>query len=150
MESAGHLRENSDAYFDRAKAAMSWWDSLQPKPTQKGDRAALSKLRRAMPLEAMAQESTVRLFYRLGYSAEERSRLPRVATLACVLAHVREHDQTVKFANAVGRKTVEDKDSALLKPLRFQRLLAAESDTGVPGGWTRLRTFCPGSGCGWL
>ena len=135
MEMQEHLPEITAEPFDRYKAALSWWKSLQPEPTQKGDRAALSRLRRATPLDAMAQEATLLLYRRLDY--HNPVRLHRVATLACILAHVREHTGAIKFANAIGRTSLADADSALLKPLRFDRLKSAQSEDEIARNFRR-------------
>lgn len=119
-------------------AARAWWQALQPTrpdgtPNPESDRGALARLRRAESLaEAMAEGATLRLYTGLGLPREEAERwLPRVAVLAHVLAHVRadeppgENGWRRSAIAAVGRRSMEDRDSAALKPIRFRRLLAA-------------------------
>jgi CRISPR system Cascade subunit CasB len=105
--------------------AKAWWNALQP-GTPTADRAALARLRRATTADAMAHEATIELFHHLGYDNRNYKKLPRVATLACILAHVREHNPGLKFANAIGRSSLDDADSAALKPIRFQGLVTAD------------------------
>jgi CRISPR system Cascade subunit CasB len=103
--------------------ALAWWQDLQR------GRGGVARLKRAMPTDAMMLEPTLRLFTWLGYT--KRLKLPRVATLACVLASVREHAPGQRFANTIGRKTLDDAESAKLKPLRFQRLVTAASEDEI-------------------
>ena len=131
--------------FDaRAKAALLWWQDLQPSGTQRGDRAALARLRRAAPRDAMAQEATLALFKRMQYAAADFDTLPRVATLACTLAHVRKNADNKKFASAIGRSSFEDAKSAAMKPLRFQRLVAAEGEDEIARGFRRAVALIDG------
>jgi CRISPR system Cascade subunit CasB len=109
--------------------ALGWWQDLQD------DRGAVARLKRAMPMDAMLLEPTLRLFRRLGLT--ERLKLPRVATLACVLASVRTHDASRRFANAIGRKTMDDEEGAKLKPLRFQRLMTAADEDEIVRAFRR-------------
>jgi CRISPR system Cascade subunit CasB len=121
-------------------AARRWWVELQPTgpdgtPNRDGDRGALARLRRAESLaESMAEGATLRLYTALGLPREEmevRRWLPQVAVLAHVLAHVRADEPPGEGGcrrsaiAAVGRRSMDDKDSAALKPIRFRRLLAA-------------------------
>lgn len=127
----------------RSRSAYLWWCALQPdaETGRAGDRAALARLRRASPLEALAMEPVIQLFGKLGYRTPEDARrhLPRLATLACILAHIRpdQHRDGVRFGRAIGRERGEDAESAPLKPLRFQRLLAAETDEEIARGFIR-------------
>jgi CRISPR system Cascade subunit CasB len=130
--------------LNRGRAARDWWRSLQPRRSDdtgapkaggdRGDPAALARLRRASTVaEAMAEEATLDLFWRLGLTRADTARLPRVAVIAMVLAHVREDnehdgDERRSAIQAVGRKTLEDEDSAKMSPLRFRRLLACRDD----------------------
>jgi CRISPR system Cascade subunit CasB len=116
--------------------AKAWWNALQP-GTPTADRAALARLRRASPGNAMAHEATISLFRDLGYDKENYKKLPRVATLACILAHVRDHDPTTKFAKVIGRTSLEDEDSAALKPIRFQGLILAETEDEIARAFRR-------------
>lgn len=128
------------------RVAREWWRSLQPRRSDdtgalktggdRGDPAALARLRRASTVaEAMAEEATLDLFRRLGLTRADTdvARLPRVAVIAMVLAHVREdreHEGEWRRSaiQAVGRKTLEDTDSVKMSPLRFRRLLACRDD----------------------
>ena len=106
--------------------AVPWWRELQPDPdkNRRGDRAALARLRRCATVsEAMGEEATVGLFRRVGASGA--SDLPAVALAAAVLAHVRE-DRPGSVARAVGPKQPDQPDTAILKPLRFRRLMEAD------------------------
>lgn len=126
-----------------ANAVRDWWQSLQPQRPDgernpMADRGALARLRRAASLaEAMAEEATLDLWRRLPGDLRERRRLPRVALIAHVLAHVREDDGRPAIA-AVGRARADDEDSAALKPIRFRRLLAAREDEELMREMRRL------------
>ena len=105
-------------------AAAAWWRDLQPDPAnqQKGDRGALARLRRCASVSAAMQEaSTIRLFQRVGGTTP--ADLPAVALAAATLAHVREDVPGLTVARAIGPQSVESPETALLKPLRFRRLL---------------------------
>lgn len=146
---------NARAYPERKKMeaeARRWWQDLQPKARSnlngepagephafgrargRGDPAALARLRRASSAaEAMAEEATLDLFHRLGLGQAEYRRLPRIAVIAMVLAHVREDVPPgpagrQSAIGAVGRASLDDADSAAMKPLRFRRLLACRDD----------------------
>jgi len=105
--------------------AAAWWRDLQPTPEQKGDRGALARLRRcASVAEAMQERATVQLFQRV--RATGPADLTPVALTAAVLAHVREDLPNVTVARAVGPPSPEKPEDALLKPMRFRRLLEAD------------------------
>lgn len=129
-------------FVEAADAAVKWWRGLQPdhqrgNPQERGgDRAALARLRRAGTLaEVMAEEAAVDLWRRLG--GGDVQRLKRIAVIAHVLAHVREHDEQ-RAIRRVGRQSYGDADSAKLKPLRFRRLLAAREDDELMREMRRL------------
>jgi CRISPR system Cascade subunit CasB len=136
------LEQRGGGFDNAATLAIAWWRALQPdegraRPQDRsGDRAALARLRRAGSLaEAMAEEATIDLWRRL--AAGEHRRLARIATIAHVLAHVREHvDQTAM--RRVGRQRFGDEESAKLKPLRFRRVLAARDDEELMREMRRL------------
>jgi CRISPR system Cascade subunit CasB len=117
----------SAPWWTRARA---WWEELQPANERggHGDRGALARLRRADVVGAIAEEATLALFRRLGY--RDPQRLPRVATLAHVLAHVREDDGR-PFGRAIGRASFEDAKSAAMSDLRFRRLVAATGEEEI-------------------
>lgn len=109
---------------DAAAAAFTWWAELQPDPARKrpGDRAALARLRRCATLaEAMQEPAAVLLFRRLGSTGPRD--LPHAALAAAVLAHVREDRPGTTVARLVGPASLETPETAVLKPLRFRRLM---------------------------
>lgn len=119
---------------DLGDTARKWWRSLQDEDAQghakAGNRAALARLRRASAAGAMTEAATLDLFAALGYGSHESRRLPRVATLAVLLAHVRENVHE-PFGRAIGRTTLSEADSALLKPMRFKALAAADGEEEI-------------------
>jgi CRISPR system Cascade subunit CasB len=128
--------------------ARAWWRDLQPQShegqPQAGDRAALARLRRcATPADAMIEEATLALFRRLGLGPADVGRLPRVALIAMVLAHVRANAEGEPAARAVGRASLEDAESARMSALRFRRLLAARQDDELAQQMRRLVTLAP-------
>jgi CRISPR system Cascade subunit CasB len=131
---------------DGAKA-REWWERLQPSKNSDehargGDRAALARLRRcATWMEAAAEAETALLFRRTGLGDEMR--LPRVAVLAVVLAHVRS-DETLKIASSIGPQG-GDEAAALLSPLRLRRLLTTEGDDALLTAFRRLVALKGGS-----
>lgn len=110
--------------------AVSWWRGLQPgrpdgshNPT--GDRAALAILRRADLLAAMEEPATFALFR--GLRCSEPDDLPRVALCAAVLAGVRE-DRPEHPARSLGAQYGKPPEEAPMKPLRFRRLMEADTN----------------------
>ena len=126
---------------DVGSVARRWWWSLQPDAATRrpGERAALSRLRRATPLDAVMQEATLRLFGDLRRVRPDLSRdhLPRVATLASLLAQIREDDRRTPFGRAIGRSDFNNADSAALKPLRFERLIVADGEEEIARAFRR-------------
>lgn len=121
-------------YAEQAAAASTWLATLRPREISgaliPGDRAALARLRRATSvMEAAAEPATADLYKKLGlrYPAHD---LARAATVAAVLAHVREPSQE-KIARAIGTPRVGDESTALVTPLRLKRLLAAREPDDV-------------------
>ena len=107
-----------------ASIAYEWWRSLNPtEGLQSGrHRAALARMRHAASLiEVMHEPEALRLVARLPRSPD------RAATLAGVLAYVRETDER-RVARAIGRTTMDDDQSALLSEARFRRLLQVNED----------------------
>ena len=107
-------------------AAAAWWRALQPDPPRhNGDRATLARLRRCATIaEAMNDAGTMALFRACG--ADQPDDLVRVALTAAVLAHVREDRREVTVARQIGPQGgPEVVETALVKPLRFQRLMTA-------------------------
>ena len=109
-------------------ATIAWWRDLQPDPNRNrtGDRAGLARLRRcATVAEAMQDPITISLFQRCGGTGPWH--LPAAGLAAAVLAHVREDDrENPRIARRVGPDNTDKPETALLKPLRFRRLLEAE------------------------
>ena len=114
-----------------ADLAAAWWRRLQPNrangernPTS--DRAALAQLRRCGGInEAMQMPATMDLFRSLGW--HDPAYLPKVALTAAVLASVREAGRG-RFARAVGPTGPSEPDTALVKPLRFRRLMESQTE----------------------
>ncbi len=116
----------------RYAAAVVWWQRLQPSSPGEhryrgGDRAALAKLRRcATVTEAMQEPASIELFRDLGFTRWEH--LPAAALAAAVLASVREEaPHFPSFARAVGPTDMSAPETALVKPLRFRRLIEADT-----------------------
>lgn len=111
------------------KIALGWWARLRPDPAngRKGDTGTLARLRRADLVAAAMEPETVALYRRLAplLDVKGEDALTRTALIAAVLAHVREHNP-VAVARALGPKSSED--DAVLKPLRFRRLLSTLGD----------------------
>ena len=105
-----------------AKIASDWWHCLASRdgPRLGQRRAALARMRRAAtPVEVMQEPEALRLVARLP------RRPDRVAVLAGVLAFVRETDER-SIARTIGRKTLDDDESALVSEGRFRRLLQVQ------------------------
>lgn len=114
---------------DYGERARDWWRELQQ------DTGARARLRRChTPGEALLYPNTFSLMQRLGWRGQ---RGERVAALAAVLAHVREDDSR-PVARAIGRKTLKDEDSALLKEGRFRRLMTVRDADELQTAMTRL------------
>lgn len=141
---SGATQTGAGRFARAAGIALAWWRDLQP-DEEGGDRAALARLRRAATLtEAMAEAATIDLWRRLvscdpahRTTACDLDLLPRVAAIAHVLAHARENtEQTVM--RRVGRERYGDAEGAILKPIRFRRLLAARADDELMREMRRL------------
>jgi CRISPR system Cascade subunit CasB len=114
---------------EQASAAVRWWRGLQPNTTTgerniTADRAALARLRRADLLAAMGEPATFDLFRKLGRTQPDD--LPDVALCAAVLAGVRE-ERHEHPARTLGPPSFETVEQALMKPLRFRRLIEADT-----------------------
>lgn len=124
----------------RGASAREWWRELRGNRDagDPGDRAALARLRRcASPTEAMAEAATLQLYRRLGYQPKEAGhRLPTVAVLAMVLAHVRD-DGPHHPMRTVGLQSVQD-DNPKLKPIRFRHLMTVADDDDLAREMRRL------------
>jgi CRISPR system Cascade subunit CasB len=123
----------------RGAIALSWWSILQPdhEGGRKGDTGALARLRRATPLDAMTEEVTVHLHRRF---ESNRDAFARTAMIACVLAHVREHDPLWRVARAAGRLAGQAPGEVKyrLSPLRFRRLLTIRGEDDCVIAFRRL------------
>lgn len=122
----------SDAAWTPGPAdhALYWWRDLQDmrdgRPNPKADRAALARLRRAEPSDALTDDAVMELYRRMFGLAFRADRMVLAVRLALVLAHVRQ-EAKAPFGKALG----EGGEAAPLKPLRFKRLLQADSDDEV-------------------
>ena len=116
-------------YATEADAAWQWWNSLRPgeQTWQRGDRAALAKLRRASSiLDAAAEPATADLFKKLGFERRFAERdLRRAALVAAALAHIRDDNKRETLARAIGTPRGGADTTELVTPLRLKRLIAA-------------------------
>jgi CRISPR system Cascade subunit CasB len=118
-------------FHEAAPAARAWWQAMQPDPEKNrpGDRAALAKLRRCATIAEAMQEPAALLLFR-AVKATRSDDLPIIGLTAAVLAHVRSDGPTDKprmtVARQVGPDSLEKPKTALLKPLRFRRLMEAD------------------------
>lgn len=127
-------------------AAASWWREMQPDLTKgrPGDRAALARLRRCSTVaEAMQDPATISMFRRCG--ATGPNDLPAIGLAAAVLAHVRQDQRLQKVARQVGPESPEKPETALLKPLRFRRLMEATTDDERLAAFRRLIALADGT-----
>ena len=105
-----------------ASIAYAWWRSLNPRrlPQTGRQRAALARMRRAdAPIDVMQEPEALRLVASIPRDPA------RVATLAGVLAWVRETDDR-RVARAIGHATLDDHRPAVLSQGRFRHLLQAD------------------------
>jgi CRISPR system Cascade subunit CasB len=114
---------------EQAQEATKWWRGLQPYFSNgyrnpQADRGALAHLRRADLLEAMQEPQTFALFTSLGMRRPEE--LPNAALCAAVLANVRE-DRPEHPARTLGPPSSSLIEQAIMKPLRFRRLIEADT-----------------------
>lgn len=102
--------------------AHDWWVRL--KDPSGRHRAALARMRRAhTTIDVIQEPEALRLIAQL---RPFRVNDDRVATLAGVLALVRENDE-LRVARAVGRRSFDEDQSAQLSEARFRRLMQTES-----------------------
>jgi CRISPR system Cascade subunit CasB len=128
-----------------AAAAFTWWEAMVPDPARQraGDRGALARLRRcASVAEAMQQPETISLFQRCR-ATDERD-LVAIALAAAVLAHVRQDLPGAPVARQLGPESPERPETALLKPLRFRRLLEASEPDDCLAAFRRLVALANG------
>ncbi|PZP45737.1 MAG: type I-E CRISPR-associated protein Cse2/CasB [Azospirillum brasilense] len=111
---------------DKVSAAVAWWRDLQPDPPRRaGDRGALARLRRCGSVaDAMNEPATIDLARRC--NVRHPDALVEVALTAAVLAHLRKDRPELRVARQIGPQDgPEALETALMKPLRFQRLMTA-------------------------
>lgn len=128
-----------------ADGAIAWWTALTPEPAanRKGDRAALARLRRCASIaEAMQEPATIELFRRCG--ADDPADLPIAALAAATLAHLRADRPGPPVARQLGPESPDKPETALLKPLRFRRLLEAETPEEALPAFRRLLSLAGG------
>jgi CRISPR system Cascade subunit CasB len=105
-----------------------WWRRMQPlrngAPNPTADRAALARLRRADLFGVMQDPATFVLFRDLG--ARHPDDLLLVALCAGALASVRD-EQPEHPARTLGAPSLDALEQALMKPLRFRRLIEADN-----------------------
>lgn len=127
-------------------AAASWWREMQPDPATRrpGDRAALARLRRcATVAEAMQDPAAIALFRRC--AATGPYDLPAIGLAAAVLAHLRQDKPEQKAARQIGPESPEKPKTALLKPLRFRRLMEATTEDERLTAFRRLVALARGA-----
>lgn len=134
----------------QAGAALRWWRALVPDPARAnpaeraGDRAALARLRRCASLaEAMQEPGTIALFRACG-GRDERDLAP-IALVTAVLAHVRADAPGQAVARQLGPENPERPETAVLKPLRFRRLLEAREPDDALAAFRRLVALAGGT-----
>ena len=132
--------------YQGASDARGWWVGLQPDPATKrpGDRAALARLRRCGTVAEAMQEPSALLLFRT-VRATTPSDLPTIGLAAAVLAHVRQDKPGVSVARLVGPESIEKPETALLKPLRFRRLMEADGADEQLVAFRRLVALAGGS-----
>lgn len=126
--------------------ALSWWRTLQPdlEVKRSGDRAALARLRRCNTASAaMLEPSALQLFQALEATAAHD--LPAVALAAAVLAHVRDDRPGRSVARLIGPGSIETPETALMKPMRFRRLMEADGLDERLAAFRRLAALAGGS-----
>lgn len=131
----------------KREAAADWWRNLQPDPERRrpGDRAALARLRRcATVADAMQEPATIALFR--ACRADRPDDLVTVALAAAVLAHLRQDRPDQSVARQIGpQEGPEALDTALMKPLRFQRLMVAATPDERLAAMRRLVALASGA-----
>ena len=111
----------SGAITRPTEIVYQWWSSLTSERSGRR-RAALARMRRAhTPIEVIQEPEALRLIGRL-----HRIDADRVATIAGVLAFVHESEDR-PLARSVGRRSLDDDQSARLSEARFRRLLQTDA-----------------------
>jgi len=128
----------------QAAAARHWWQKLngfgRPGLADTGGRA---RLRRSTPASVLGEEATIDLMRRLrkaraeaGLAIDDGRDCVLAIRLALSLCHVRK-DTEVRFGRVIGRTDFSSPVSARFKPLRFRRLLEAETEEEIASGLRR-------------
>jgi len=131
------------------QGALVWWRGLLPDPDRPnpaeraGDRAALARLRRCGSVAAAMQEPATIALFRLCQAEQDRDLVP-VALAAAVLVHLRGDRPEISVARQVGPETPDRPETALLKPLRFRRLLEAAEPDDCLAAFRRLLALAGG------
>lgn len=127
---------------ERRQAARGWLTALLPNAATKwpGDPGTLARLRRApSSIAALTEAETLRLWKLL---EGRRDQLSRIGSTARVLAHVRNIASPARrrgaLARTLGPGTFGDYETAKLKRLRFERLLATREEEDLTRAMIRL------------
>jgi len=126
-------------------AACGWWRAMTPAPERQhpGNRGALARLRRCATIaEAMQQRETLDLFRRCG-ATDERD-LAGISLTAAVLAHLRADKLGLPVARQLGPDNPDQPETAVLKPLRFRRLLETTEPDDSLAAFRRLLALAGG------
>jgi CRISPR system Cascade subunit CasB len=91
----------------------------------------------------MQDPATIVLFRRCGASGPND--LPAISLAAAVLAHLRKDQPERRVARQVGPESPEKPETALLKPLRFRRLMEATTDDERLTAFRRLVALAGGA-----
>jgi CRISPR system Cascade subunit CasB len=134
------------------QVARRWWAMIQGDQEEVAsprgrDRAALARLRRAVtPVEALEEPVVFDLYKKLGFGRSDIDRrLPRVAVVAAVLAHIKgdaapaENGFRRRFAEILGHG-----ERPLMSELRFKRLLSATEDRDLMTSFRRAVALAGG------
>lgn len=138
---------------DPGARALEWWTKLAH--PERGDRAALARLRRARTtLEALTVRPAVTLVRSVGGAAGSAPtwRTRAALDLVRLLAHVREHDPSQHPMRAAGwkrfagdrRESEAGDDRPRLSEARFRRFLQVRDGEERLDAFTRLVTFLDG------
>lgn len=129
-----------------AHGAAQWWRDMRPDPDRgrPGDRGGLARLRRCATVgEAMREPATHDLFRRAEGTGHWD--LASAALAAAVLAHIRDDDRENRhIARRIGPDDPGKPETALLKPLRFRRLMEAASEDERLTAFRRLAALAGG------
>jgi CRISPR system Cascade subunit CasB len=129
------MTTQSDPQRGWGQIARHWWGELQDTNKDGGrnrtrDPAALARLRRAaVPAAALEEPCVFDLYKRLGFGRRDIDQwLTRVAVVAAVLAHIRSDASLSDRGYRRGFAEMLGGDNAIMRPLRFRRLLEATED----------------------